>query len=216
MTGRMKHSGRKANSRHRAAPSPGHNRKTVILIAAVALGLLVGATGFRMLLTSQHHETVGGPYALSDGHGHAVTQADFRGRYTILYFGYTHCIDVCPLTLATVSAALDRLGTRGHDVTPIFISVDPERDTPPVVQAYVTRFSPRIVGLTGTADQLRPVLAAFHVTVHQRDGKARDYLVDHTSLLYVMDGRNHLVSMIPVDASVDQMANDLSRVLHDV
>ncbi|GBQ88113.1 electron transport transmembrane protein Sco1/SenC/PrrC [Gluconacetobacter johannae DSM 13595] len=179
----------------------------------MTVALLAAAAAFRTLLTSQNHDTVGGPYALTDGYERAVTQDDFRGRYTLIYFGYTHCVDVCPLTLGTMSAALDELGPKGRAVTPMFISVDPERDTPPVVQDYVSRFSPRIVGLTGTDRQLRPVMDAFHVSAGRHAGNGSGYLIGHSSLLYLMDGRNHLVGMIPVDSSSHQMAADLSRML---
>jgi protein SCO1/2 len=183
------------------------------MLAMLTLALLAGAAGFRWLLNS-HQNTIGGPYELLDTQQRRVTQANFRGHYTVLYFGYTHCIDICPLTLDTLSAALDRLGPEGRTIVPIFISVDPERDTPAVMRNYLARFSPRIVGLSGTPDQLKPVLKAFHVTVHRRDTKVPDYLIDHTSILYVIDRQNHLVGMIPVDDNVEQMATDLARLLH--
>lgn len=188
--------------------------KAIMLIGLVTAALLLGAGGFRMLLTAQHHAEVGGPYALSDCEGHRVTQADFQGRYTVFYFGYTHCIDVCPLALATLSAALDRLGPPANGVVPIFVSVDPDRDTSAVIEQYVTRFSPRIVGLTGTQAQLKEVLDAFHVTVRKDAVTPSGYLIDHTSVLYVMDGQNHLAGMIPVDDSAEQMAVELTRILH--
>lgn len=184
-----------------------------MILALVTLFLLAGAIGFRMLL-SGHHESIGGAYTLFDTQGRKVTQDNFRGRYTALYFGYTHCIDVCPLTLDTISAALERMGPQGRDIVPVFISVDPQRDTPAVMQDYISRFSPRIIGLSGTPEQLKPVLDAFHVKTHRHDIKAADYLIDHTSILYVMDGRNHLAGMIPIDDSAEQMAVDLARILH--
>ncbi|MFT8674890.1 MAG: SCO family protein [Acetobacter sp.] len=187
-----------------------HDRRAFLLIGGVALALLAGAAGFRTLL-GMRQPGVGGPYALTDTANRPVTQADFRGRYTLIYFGYTHCVDVCPLTLATVSAALEELGPRGRAVTPIFISVDPERDTPEVVKNYVAHFSPDIVGLSGTTAQLRPVLAAFHVTVRHHAGA--NALIDHSSLLYLMDGHNHLAGMIPVDSSAHDIAADLARML---
>ncbi len=204
---------RRAKAARPAGVPVKRDRRAIFVIAGAAFLLVAGAAGFRTLLTGQRHAVVGGPYALTDGAGRRVTQADFRGRYTLLYFGYTHCVDVCPLTLATVSAALDEPGLRGRAVTPLFVSVDPERDTPPVVKDYVSRFSPRIVGLTGTEAQLRPVMDEFHVTARRRAGSGPDYLVDHSSLFYLMDGRNHLVGMIPVDSSANQIAADLARLL---
>ncbi|MFT8953843.1 MAG: SCO family protein [Gluconobacter sp.] len=175
--------------------------------------LFSGAACLRIFLTSQKHTQIGGPYTLVNGQGQIVTQAAFEGHYTLLYFGYTHCVDICPLTLATVSAALDELGKRGESIIPVFISVDPERDTPKVLQDYVERFSPRIVGLTGSETQLQSVVKAFHVSARRQVPNGAGYLIDHSSLLYFMDGQNHLVGMIPVDASAHQIASELRRLL---
>ena len=197
----------------RAAAPLRQDRKALVLIVSITFALLVGAAAFRTFLTSHHTTAVGGPYALIDGQGRPVSQSDFAGRYTLIYFGYTHCVDVCPLTLETVSSALDELSVQGKSVTPIFISVDPTRDTPKVVEDYVENFSPRIIGLTGTAEQLQPVMEAFHVKMQHHSGMGPEYLIDHSSLLYLMDGRNHLVGMIPVDSSAHQIATDLKRLL---
>lgn len=187
--------------------------KKIFPLLGIILFLFSGAAGLRIFLTSQEHTQIGGPYTLVNGQGQTVTQAAFEGRYTLLYFGYTHCVDVCPLTLATVSAALDELGKQGQNIIPVFISVDPERDTPKVLQEYVERFSPHIVGLTGSETQLQPVIKAFHVSARLHTPNGSGYLVDHSSLLYLMDGQNHLVGMIPVDASAHQIASELRRLL---
>ncbi|MCG4262296.1 MULTISPECIES: SCO family protein [Acetobacter] len=187
--------------------------KKIFPLLCIIMFLFSGAAGLRLFLTSQQHTQIGGPYTLVNGHGQTVSQADFEGHYTLLYFGYTHCVDICPLTLATVSAALDELGKRGQNIIPVFISVDPERDTPAVLQEYVERFSPHIVGLTGSESQLQPVMKAFHVSARRRAPNGSGYLVDHSSLLYLMDGQNHLVGMIPVDASAHQIASELRRLL---
>lgn len=197
----------------RASTSTQAEWKKILPVLGAVLVLLAGAAGLRAVLVSQHHAPIGGDYTLIDGYGKTRTQADFYGHFTLLYFGYTHCVDVCPLTLATVSAALDELGAQGGRVTPVFISVDPERDTPEVIQNYVQRFSPKIVGLTGSEAQLQPVMKVFHVSARHRSGDGAGYLVDHSSLLYLMDGQNHLAGMIPVDSSAHQIAADLKRLL---
>lgn len=194
-------------------PSRWQEWKKIFPFLGIIAFLFSGAVGLRIFLTSQQHTQIGGPYTLVNGHGQIVTQATFEGRYTLLYFGYTHCVDVCPLTLATVSAALDEFGKRGQNIIPVFISVDPERDTPKVLQEYIERFSPRIVGLTGPEPQLQPVLREFHVSARRHAPNGSGYLVDHSSLLYLMDGQNHLVGMIPVDASAHQIASELRRLL---
>jgi len=209
--------------------------------------LLVGAAMLRGMVLEHRAPAIGGDYRLHDSAGRAVSQSDFQSRYTLIYFGYTHCIDVCPLTLDIVSSALERLGARGAQVTPLFISVDPERDTPSVVGAYVERFSPRIVGLTGNTDELAPVLQAFHVTARRRptdmpgplqpasrmpedamsnmamgggsasrasgDPPAGSYLLDHSSVLYLMGPGNRLVALLPVDSGPGVLAAQLSRFL---
>ncbi|MFT8440756.1 SCO family protein [Acetobacter fabarum] len=187
--------------------------KKIFPLLGIILLLFSGAACLRIFLTSQKHTQIGGPYTLVNGQGQIVTQASFEGHYTLLYFGYTHCVDICPLTLATVSAALDELGKRGESIIPVFISVDPERDTPKVLQDYVERFSPRIVGLTGSETQLQSVVKAFHVSARRQAPNGSGYLIDHSSLLYFMDGQNHLVGMIPVDASAHQIASELRRLL---
>ena len=204
---------RKKTPARKASAPPRQDRKALVLIVSITFALLVGAAGFRTFLTSHHHAAIGGPYALTDGQGHPVSQSNFQGRYTLIYFGYTHCVDVCPLTLETVSSALDELKTKGNSVTPIFISVDPTRDTPKVVKEYVENFSPKIIGLTGTSEQLQPVMEAFHVKMQHHSGMGSDDLIDHSSLLYLMDGENQLVGMIPVDSSAHQIATDLKRLL---
>lgn len=187
--------------------------KKIFPLLGIILLLFSGAACLRIFLTSQKHTQIGGPYTLVNGQGQIVTQVAFEGHYTLLYFGYTHCVDICPLTLATVSAALDELGKRGESIIPVFISVDPERDTPKVLQDYVERFSPRIVGLTGSETQLQSVVKAFHVSARRQAPNGSGYLIDHSSLLYFMDGQNHLVGMIPVDASAHQIASELRRLL---
>lgn len=185
------------------------------LMAATAL-LLCAAAGLRTLLVSRPAGETGGPYTLTDDTGHVVTEQAFHGRYTLLYFGYTHCLDVCPLTLATVTAALDRLGARGARVVPVFISIDPARDTPQRVHDYVTSFSPRIVGLTGDPQAIHAVAAEFHVMVRPRQATApsgNNYQLDHSSMLFLMDGQNHLVSMFPVDSSAEEIATRLRNLL---
>lgn len=187
------------------------------LLGAAACGLLLAAAGLRTLVLDRPHATIGGPYALTDEQGRAVTQADFHGHYTLIYFGYTHCIDVCPLTLATVTTALDQLGPRAASIVPVFVTVDPARDTPSVVRDYVAHFSPRIVGLTGSSAQIQPVLAEFHVLAHRHPSMSGvpdgAYLMDHSSVLYLMDGNNRLAAMLPVDSSPQAIADRLRTVL---
>jgi protein SCO1/2 len=135
---------------------------------------------------------VGGPFTLVDHTGRTVTERDFAGRSMLVYFGFTYCPDVCPTELGTIAAAIDAMGPAGERVTPVFITIDPERDTPAAMADYVSRFHPRMVGLTGSAEQIAQAARAYRVyfaKVRPRD--ASDYLMDHSSFIYFVgpDGR---------------------------
>lgn len=191
--------------------------KKLVAPVVIITGLFLGAIGMRGVFLNRASATLGGPYTLIDMHGHPLTERQFRGRYTLIYFGYTHCIDVCPLTLATVTQALDLMGKESHQIVPIFITVDPSRDTPEVVADYVSHFSPNIVGLTGTESQIHAVIDSFHVMARRRgtsaDHLSSGYLMDHSSVLYLMDGNNRLVSVLPVDTSPEEIATRLRRLV---
>ncbi|MFW7269127.1 SCO family protein [Gluconacetobacter sp. Hr-1-5] len=202
---------------HPAPPKRGRPWTRPALFSAAACALLLAAAGLRTLVLDRPHPAIGGPYALTDEQGHPITQTAFHGRYTLIYFGYTHCIDVCPLTLATVTTALEQLGPRAASVVPVFVTVDPTRDTPSVVHDYVARFSPRIVGLTGSPAQIQPMLDSFHVLARRHAPTSNQpdsaYLMDHSSVLYLMDGNNHLAAMLPVDSSPRSIADRLRTLL---
>jgi len=135
---------------------------------------------------------LGGPFRLVDQSGRTVTEQDFAGRWMLVYFGYTFCPDVCPTELGVMADALDVLGPEAERVTPVFITIDPERDTPEVLADYVSRFHPRMVGLTGSPEQVAE--AARHYRVYfarARSSDHADYLMDHSSFVYLVgpDGR---------------------------
>ena len=134
---------------------------------------------------------IGGPFSLVDHTGRKVADKDFLGAYALVFFGYTHCPDVCPTTLQEVAVVMNELGERSSRVRPLFISIDPERDTPEVLADYVSFFHPRIVGLTGTAEQVAGATEAFRVTHAKAEIDEDFYLMDHSSALYLMgpDGR---------------------------
>ena len=201
--------------------------RRAILLAV--LGLLAGmSTAFLMLpearrkllpagdgLASIGKAQIGGPFTLVDHTGKAVTDRDFRGRYMLVYFGFTHCPDICPSSLQIMSAALDRIGPLGERVTPVFISVDHERDTPAQLALYVKSFHPRLVGASGTAEQIAAVTKAYRVYFAKvKDEKSSaDYTIDHTSILYLMDTKGEFVTHFTHTASVDAVADRLRKVL---
>jgi cytochrome oxidase Cu insertion factor (SCO1/SenC/PrrC family) len=158
--------------------------------------------------------TVGGPFELIDHRGNKRTDADFRGKLLLIYFGYTYCPDVCPADLMQIGLAVDKLGAAGGDVQPLFISVDPERDTVSVLAAYVAPFHPRLIGLTGTAVQVRAVAdeyQAYYARYSPPGGG--DYLIDHTGFIYLMGRSGEYLGFFPPGTSADRMAEIIGRHL---
>lgn len=135
---------------------------------------------------------LGGPFSLTDHTGRAVTEGDFAGRFLLVYFGFTYCPDVCPTELGTIAAAMDALEEQGERVTPVFVTIDPERDTPAAMADYVSRFHPRMVGLTGTPQQVAAAARAYRVFYAKVERpEMTQYLMDHSSFIYLVgpDGR---------------------------
>jgi cytochrome oxidase Cu insertion factor (SCO1/SenC/PrrC family) len=131
---------------------------------------------------------VGGPFELVAQTGATVRDEDFRGKYMLISFGYTYCPDVCPTELQVISAALERLGEKAKDIQPIFITIDPERDTPQVLAQYMPNFHPRYIGLTGSQEAIDKVAKAYRAYYAKSDNSSGgDYLMDHSSIIYLMD-----------------------------
>ena len=150
---------------------------------------------------------IGGPFHLVDQNGTAVTDADYRGRWMLMYFGYTFCPDVCPTELQTIAGSLDKLGAEADKVAPLFITVDPARDTPAVLAKYVALFGHRIVGLTGTPDEIAAAARAFRVYYAKAPvGGAATYLMDHSSFVYLLDPKGRLAALFNQDTSADDLA----------
>lgn len=151
---------------------------------------------------------IGGPFNLVDGAGHAVTQADFHGRWMLLYFGYTFCPDVCPTELQSIANALDLLGPDAQKLAPVFITVDPQRDTPSVVADYVKLFDPRIIGLTGTPAQIDAVTRAYRVFAARVETKeSSQYLMNHSSFIYLVDPDGRFVALFRQGMSAAEIAD---------
>jgi protein SCO1/2 len=157
---------------------------------------------------------IGGPFELTDQNGNTVTDQTFKGKLMLIYFGYTFCPDACPTALGVMSASLDKLDMAADRVAPIFITVDPERDTQQVMKDYVSSFGPRMVGLTGTPEQVAKAAKAYRVFYQKQPGKEPgDYLMDHTVLIYLMDGEGKYVTHFGPDATPDQVAEELRKHL---
>ena len=164
--------------------------------------------------------TIGGPFSLVDAKGEAVTDADLKGRYSLIYFGFTHCPDVCPLALQTMTQALESAGAAADGVQPVFISVDPERDTPEALAGYIANFHPRFLALTGTLDQARAAQKSYKVyaakaPVKDADGKdTGDYTMTHTGYIYLMDRDGKYMAHFPSEANADEIAAALRQLPH--
>jgi protein SCO1/2 len=196
------------------------------LISFIIGGFLIGAlAGTAILLVTTPHggqpvqssgtALVGGPFSLLGTDGKTVTDADFRGRYMLIFFGFTHCPDICPAELQVIAQALDKLGDKGKKVVPVFVTLDPERDTPQVMGEYVKSFGPNFVGLTGTPEAIAAAAKAYRVAYAKVENKesAGDYSVDHSALAYLMDPEGKYVTHFTYGTSADEMAEKLNKIL---
>jgi len=162
-----------------------------------------------------NRESVGGSFALIDHTGKPRMEAEFHGEFLLIYFGFTHCPDVRPTDLQAIGLALDQLGKAAEEVQPLFITVDPERDTPQLLADYVPSFHPRLIGLSGDATSIRQVARAYKVQyakVPTADGS--DYTVDHSGYIYLMDRAGQYLGFFPPGTSPDRMT-DVIRPLVD-
>lgn len=190
-------------------------RRAVLLMSAAVAGLLLLTGSYLWLLggtTPNGIPAIGGPFTLVSDADDVVTDRDFRGRFLLVYFGYTSCPDICPTTLSAVADALDILGNKAGKLTPIFITVDPKRDTPAVLHAYVRSFSPRILGLTGNATQLQSVEREYHISsiVRQNGSQVSNYVVDHTAVLFLVAPDGHYLAPFPATETGAGIAERLS------
>ena len=211
-------------------PSREHVMRFGIKIATVmALGLVLGGLIALLMLPDARQRLmtaaapvatmgkaqVGGPFTLTDQSGKTVTDADFRGKYLLVYFGFTNCPDVCPTGLQVIAQVLDQLGPKADRITPVFISLDPERDTPQALAEYVKAFHPKLIGVTGSLDQVADVARAYRVYFKKvKDDKSTaGYTLDHTSIIYVMDPKGEFVAHFTHATAVDAIVSRLQKML---
>lgn len=192
----------------------------IALASVVGLVIAAGIAWYQVrtaeTMTSAGSAAVGGPFTLTDHTGRQVTDAEYRGRWMLVYFGYTYCPDVCPTELSVMSQALDRLGPAADKVQPLFVSVDPERDTVPHLAGYVGLFNPRLVGLTGTPEQVAAAARAYRVyyaKVPVKDAGPENYTMDHSSFLYLMGPDGSFRGVYPAGTKPEAIADDLKKRL---
>jgi protein SCO1/2 len=184
-------------------------QRIVLILAAVALVAVAGLLIFAP--ARKGAALIGGPFALQTGDGKTVTDKDLKGQPYLVYFGYTHCPDVCPTALAQISDVLAKLP--GKPVKALFITVDPERDTPALMADYVSSFDSRIVGLSGTQREIDNVEKAFRVYAKKGPVKDGDYAMDHSSVIYLMDRNGGFVEAFNLERSAGESAKELEGYL---
>ena len=157
-------------------------------------------------------EPVGGPFALIDHTGAARSERDFRGKLLLIYFGFTYCPDICPTDLQNIGLALDQLGAVSDKVQPLFVTVDPDRDTPPHLAQYVQMFHPRLIGLTGDASAIRAAADAYKVYYAKvSNERGDDYTVDHTAFTYLIGADGKYLGFLPPGTAPERIADILRQ-----
>jgi protein SCO1/2 len=194
-----------------------------VLIATAFAGVLVLVAGVLIGLAFRDQAkgvagnplagAFGGKFSLVDQNGKPFTEANLQGKWNLVFFGYTHCPDVCPTALNDLSLALDQLGPKEKDVGIVFISVDPERDTPDVLKSYVESFGGPIEALTGTPDQVAQAAKDYRVYYAKHPLPGGGYDMDHSALIYIMDPQGHFTATFTPDDTSDKMVERLKKLV---
>ena len=195
------------------------NRTTrpLVIVAAFAGSLLVGLLLMSWSMGGLRSMTapaaIGGPFQLTDQTGQTVTDKSLKGKPTLIFFGFTHCPDVCPTSLFEISEVLKAMGKDADRVNAVFVSVDPERDTQASMKDYLSSFDPHLKGLTGDPEAVAKMISAFRVYAKKVPLKDGDYTMDHTALIYLMDRDGHFVSPFNLKRTPEEAAVDLKNYL---
>jgi protein SCO1/2 len=190
----------------------------LLLVFSAFLAGLVIFLGVILFMTEGHvpgdsASAIGGPFKLIDQNGKTITETGFKGRPLLVFFGYTHCPDICPTTLFEMSEVLHALGKDADRVSALFITVDPERDTAPVMKDYLSSFDPHLRGATGDQKAIDAVEKDYRVYAKKVPTKNGDYSMDHTALVYLMDKEGRFVAPFKLDRKPEAAAADLRRYL---
>jgi protein SCO1/2 len=182
------------------------------VFGAVAL-LMAVAVVFMPRDGQQAAAAVGGPFSLVDQDGKAFTEKDLLGKPSLVFFGFTHCPDVCPTTLYEITQVYQQLGAKGDKVRAVFVTVDPERDTPDLLKTYLSSFDPHIVGLSGPRPSIDGIMKAYRVFARKVPGENGNYTMDHTALVYLMDAKGRFVGAFNLQKSPAEAAKELERYM---
>jgi cytochrome oxidase Cu insertion factor (SCO1/SenC/PrrC family) len=186
----------------------------IVLCVAALLGAYA-IWSARSLNLDRGVALVGGPFTMVNHKGETVTEKNFLGKPMLLFFGFTYCPDICPTELQVMAAALEQLGDQGNDIQPIFVSVDPARDTPAVMANYVSNFGPRFVGLTGTPEQVEAMASAYRVFFAKQENKKdpANYLMDHSAIVYLMGRDGKFLKHFSYSTDAKALAEGISSAL---
>ncbi len=199
----------------------GTRRRRCTRAAALVFGIVALAAGSLPAVAANPASpnddgaAIGGPFTLVDQNGRRVTDETYRGKWLLVYFGYTHCPDTCPMTLSNVADAIEQLDAAMQArLQPMFVTVDPERDTPPVMKDYVEAFQGAdIVGLSGTYEQLAAIETEYRIHAQRHDEVDGAYSVDHASVIYIMDPAGHFVGLVSGLMPPERLARRLKQLL---
>jgi protein SCO1 len=189
----------------------------ILLVFSAFLAGLVLCFAVVLLVTGRNAipiaapSAIGGPFKLTDQNGKTITDQDFKGRPFLVFFGFTHCPEVCPTALFDISEVFNKLGPDADKVNALFVTVDPERDTPETLKEYLSSFNPRLIGVGGDPDALAAVAKAYRVYYKKVPLKDGDYTMDHTAIVYLMDKNGQFVSPFNLKRRPEDSAAELRR-----
>ena len=196
---------------------PRNVTRPLVIVGAFAASLVVGLSLMFLIMGGGRNiaapAAIGGPFQLTDQSGAVVTEKSLQGRPTLIFFGFTHCPDVCPTSLFEISEVLRAMGKDADSVNAYFISVDPERDNPATMKDYLSSFDPHLKGLTGDPEVLAKVLTEYRVYAKKVPLKDGDYTMDHTALVYLMDRNGRFVAPFNLKRTPEEAAADLKKYL---
>ncbi|MET0674715.1 MAG: SCO family protein [Bradyrhizobium sp.] len=191
--------------------------RPLVIVGSFAASLLIGLVVLFLVMGGGRNiaapAAIGGPFQLTDQGGETVTEKSLSGKPTLIFFGFTHCPDVCPTSLFEISEVLRAMGPQAGRVNAYFISVDPERDTPAAMKDYLSSFDPHLKGLTGDPEVMAKVISEYRVYAKKVPLKDGDYTMDHTALVYLMDRDGRFVSPFNLKRTPDEAAAELKRYL---
>ncbi|WP_297560175.1 SCO family protein [Nitratireductor sp.] len=183
----------------------------ILAVMAVGVGLLT----FQWYQQQNSGRAFGVPFELVDQDGNTITEAAFRDGPTVVFFGFTHCPEVCPTTLFELDGYLEELGEEGEEIEPYFVSIDPERDTPEVMKTYLSNFSDRITGITGDPEKVAAMAKGFSIYVRKVELEGDDYTMDHTASILLLDSDGDFFGTIAYEENRDTAIAKLKRLANE-